>query len=210
MFHDPTISLTVEGVIVDVNLQLLPQNQQTAITPYINQGSLRVRRRQDTPNCPAAQVKIDVFNHQTGAWVDNPVGLDTAIGVLFPEPLYIEAMDDVSEDVGKFGAKNTIGLLLKQVLSNINANNAQAIQAIQSSLTAVSGHLTGQQRMAELGVFENAATDAISSFFPGLALHLNFATPVIDDLFKSSTITLSDQGVWGAVERKTWLGVCHR
>lgn len=193
MFHDPTISVTVEGIIENVNLQLLPQNQRAALIPYVNQGSLKVRRRQDTPNCPAAQVRIDVFNYQTNDWVDNPAGLDTAIGVLFPEPLYIEAMGDVSEDVGKFGAKNTIGLLLKLVLANINANNAQAIQAIQNSLTAVSGHLNGQHRMAELGVFENDATNAIASFFPGLSLHLNFATPAIDDLFKSSTITLSDQ-----------------
>ncbi|MDP9898315.1 ATP-dependent nuclease [Variovorax ginsengisoli] len=191
-FFDTARPVTVEGVIENVNLALLPQNQRQAVTPFVNGGALRVRRRQDSPTTTAAQIKLDVFNSATGAWVDNPAGLDTALAVLFPEPLHIEAMEDAGEDVGKFGAKNTIGLLLKHVLAKINAQNAAAIAAMRAALTQVSGHLNGATRMAELGAFEVDATDAITSFFPGLSLHLNFETPAIDDLFKSSTVTLSD------------------
>src|SRR5689334_1470962 len=101
-------------------------------------------------------------------------------------------MEDAGEDVGKFGAKNTLGLLLKQVLARINANNAAALGQVQASLAAVAGHLNGANRLAELGQFETEATAAIASFFPGLSLHLNFGTPNIEDLFKSSTVTMSD------------------
>lgn len=191
-FFDIAQPVTVEGVIENVNLALLPQNQRQALTPFVQGGALRVRRRQDTPTTTAAQIKLDVFDHGAGAWADNPAGLDTALGVLFPEPLHIEAMEDAAEDIGKFGAKNTIGLLLRQVLLKINTQNAAAVAAMRAALAQVSGHLNGATRMAELGAFEVDATDAIASFFPGLSLHLNFEAPAIDDLFKSSTVTLSD------------------
>lgn len=192
MFHDAASAITVEGTIDGVDLQILPGNQQQAVAPYLNNGSLKFRRKQPSPGCPAGQVRIDVFDSQANTWVDNPAGLDNAIAVLFPEPLYIEAMDDASEDVAKFGAKNTIGLLLKHVLSGINANNLPAINAMRAALAQVSGHLNGLNRMAEVSAFEANASTAIASFFPGLSLHLNFAPPDIEDLFKSSTITLSD------------------
>lgn len=192
IFFDPSIEITVEGVIEDVNLQMLPSNQQQAVNRYINGSRLKFRRRQPSPNCPAVQIRIDVFDSQTNSWVDNPAGLDNALAVLFPEPLYIEAMEDAGEDVGKFGAKNTIGLLLKYVLATINANNAAAINSMNAALVQVSDHLNGNNRMAELATFEADATATIASFFPGLALHLNFSPPSIDDLFKSLLITLSD------------------
>ncbi|SEB26489.1 ATP-dependent endonuclease [Variovorax sp. YR216] len=192
MFHDAAMPVTVEGVIDNVNLNLLPPNQQQAVAPYLHGGALKCRRRQDSPGSTAAQIRIDVFNFQANAWVDNPAGLDTALGVLFPEPLHIAAMEDAGEDVSKFGAKNTLGLLLKQVLARINANNAAALNQVQASLAQVSGHLNGANRLVELGEFEAEATAAIASFFPGLSLHLNFGTPNFEDLFKSSTVTLSD------------------
>jgi putative ATP-dependent endonuclease of OLD family len=192
VFFDPKNEITVEGVIENVNLQLLPPNQQQPVNGYLNGGSLKFRRRQPAPNCPAAQIRIDVFDYQANKWADNPAGLDNALGVLFPEPLYIEAMEDAGEDVGKFGAKNTIGLLLKYVLARINANNAAAVNSMNAALVHVSDHLNGQNRMAELAAFETDASTAIASFFPDLSLHLNFTPPNIDDLFKSLTITLSD------------------
>ena len=192
MFYDASSAVTVEGVIENVNIQLLPSNQQQSVGAYLDGGSLKFRRRQNSPGCPVGQLKIDVFDNQTSTWVDNPAGLDNALSVLFPEPLHIEAMEDAGEDVGKFGAKNTIGLSLKHVLGRINANNVVAVAAMKAALSEVSGHLTGQNRMAEISTFEVDATSAISSFFPGLSLHLNFAPPEIEDLFKSSTVTLSD------------------
>jgi putative ATP-dependent endonuclease of OLD family len=192
IFWDAAVPITVEGVIDDVNIELLPPNQRQAVSVYLNAGSLKFRRRQDTPGCPVGQLRIDVYNFATNGWVNNPAGLDNALAVLFPEPLYIEAMEDAGEDVAKFGAKNTLGLLLKQVLAKLNKNNAPAVAAIASALAQVSSHLNGQHRMAELSSFEADASSAISAFFPGISLHLNFTPLDIDDLFKSSTIMLSD------------------
>lgn len=192
VFNDPQQPITVEGQIENVNLLLLPPNQQVQLAPYVIAGALRFRRRQDLPGCSAAQLRVDVFDDTTNMWVANPVGLDNAIGVLFPEPLYVEAMEDAGEDIAKFGAKNTIGLLLKYVLERMRANNVVAMQAIQAALQAVGGHLNGPARVQELATFETDATQAICSFFPGLTLHVDIATPMVDDLFKAATVSLSD------------------
>ena len=192
MFHDSGEPMWVAGVIENVNLALLPQNQQTAVAPYLVGGALKVRRIQPLPGCPVGQIKVEVFDHAVNGWSDNPAGLDNALAVLFPEPLYIEAMENAGEDIGKFAAKNTIGLLLKQVMAKIQAQNAPAIAAMQGAFSQVSAFLAGQNRMAELAEFETDASNAIASFFPGLSLHLNFATPGIEEIFKTSTVTLSD------------------
>jgi putative ATP-dependent endonuclease of OLD family len=192
MFHDTTDAIAVEGIIENIDLTLLPANQQASVAPYVHNGSLKVRRKQDPAVTSATQIKLEVYDYTTLQWSANPAGLDNALAVLFPEPLHIEAMEDASEDVGKFGAKNTMGLLLKRVLERIHQQNAVAVETMRHALSQVSNHLNGANRMAELGAFENEASAAIASFFPGLSLHVNFSTPAIDDLFKSSTINLSE------------------
>ena len=192
MFHHASDAITVEGVIENVDLTLLPVNQQTSVAPFVHNNALKVRRKQAANVTSAAQIRLEVYDYSTSEWSANPAGLDNALAVLFPEPLHIEAMEDASEDVGKFGAKNTIGLLLKRVLDRIHQQNAAAVETMRHALSQVSDHLNGDNRMAELGTFENEATAAIASFFPGLSFHIDFATPAIDDLFKSSTINLSD------------------
>lgn len=192
MFHHANDAITVEGLIENVDLTLLPANQQASVAPFVHNGSLKVRRKQEAIVTSATQIRLEVYDYATSEWSANPAGLDNALAVLFPEPLHIEAMEDASEDVGKFGAKNTIGLLLKRVLDRIHQQNAAAVETMRHALSQVSNHLNGDNRMAELGAFENEATAAIASFFPGLSFHVNFSTPAIDDLFKSSTINLSD------------------
>jgi len=192
MFYDAAEPMWVAGVIENVNLALLPQNQQQAVAPFLSGGALKVRRIQPLPGCSVGQVKVEVFDQATNDWSDNPAGLDNALAVLFPEPLYIEAMENAGDDIGRFAAKNTIGLLLKQVLGKIQTQNAAAVAAMQGAFSQVSAYLEGQNRMAELATFETDASNAITSFFPGLSLHLNFTPPGIEEIFKSSTVTLSE------------------
>lgn len=192
-FHDPAQAVIVEGRISAVNLNLLPSNQQAQVAPYVSGDNLRFRRRQDAPNVPAAQVRLEVFNPQSGQWVSNPTGLDNAIGVLFPEPLYIEAMDDAGDDISRFSAKNTIGLLLKYAIERIRENNAAALQTVLADLQTIGAHLTGPARLPELGDLETQAAGAIAEFFPDLGLHLEIQAPSLDDLIKGATISLSDQ-----------------
>lgn len=194
LFWDPAAPIVVEGLITNVNIASLPANQQAQIAPYIHNGSLRFRRRQDSPSSTAAQIRIEVLNPATGQWAANPTGLDTAIGVLFPEPIYIEAMEDAADDVSRFAAKNTIGLLLKYTISQLRDQNAQAMGVLETALQQVGNLLTGAQRLQELNHFEARASQAIAPFFPGLELKLKIASPDLDELVKSASIELSDGG----------------
>lgn len=189
--NDP---VTVEGVIsgITASLPLLPANQQAQVSPFIINDKLIIRRRQDQPNCSAKDIKLEVFDPATNAWKTNPTGLDNAIGVLFPEPIYIEAMDDAADDVGKFGAKNTIGLLLKYTLEQIKTHNAAAVTTVQQAIQTVGNLLNGPNRINQLASLETQATTALGAFFPGLAVHLTIETPELDELIKGATLDLSD------------------
>jgi putative ATP-dependent endonuclease of OLD family len=126
-FFNSALPVIVTGEISNVQLSALPANQQTQLQRYLTQGTLRFRRRQELPNAKASDVKIEVLDPVTGVWANNPTGIDNAIGVLFPEPIFVEAMDDANSDVGQFSAKNTIGLLLKNAIEQSRSNNAAAL-----------------------------------------------------------------------------------
>lgn len=192
MFFDPTQPVIVEGKISNINLDVLPPNQQAQVAPYIQDNVLTVRRRQDEPSLPVGQIKLDVYNHDTAQWVPNPTGLDAAIGMLFPDPLYIHAMDDAADDISRVAAKNTIGLLLKYTLDQIRENNENALNLVLADLETVGAHLSGPRRLQELNELEAQASREISEFFPGLGLHLGIRPPDFDDLIKGATISLSD------------------
>lgn len=191
-FNDPAEPVIIEGLITDVQLSLLPENQRGQVEKYLIGNALRFRRRQDIPNCSARDVLIEVYDAHANRWAKNPTGLDNAISVLFPDPLYIEAMDDAADDVGKYAARNTIGLLLKYTVEQIRANNAAALQAAITDINTLGLHLNGPTRINELTALESEASKEVSEFFPGLGLHLQIQAPSIEDLIKGASISLSD------------------
>lgn len=192
VFTNPNAAIVVEGLISGVNLNLLPPNQQAQISSYIQNSELRFRRRQDQPGVPVGQIRIEVLDPATGNWVANPTGLDNAIAVLFPQPLHIQAMEDAAEDVSKFAAKNTIGLLLKYAMEQMRANNPTATASLGAALSQVADMLNGANRVQQIQNLETEATQAIAPFFPGISLHLAIQSPELDELVKGATVTLAD------------------
>lgn len=192
LFFDPTVPVTVEGRISSVNINLLPANQQGQISRYISNGQLIFRRRQESPLSTAAQIKIDVQDPTTGVWAVNPTGLDTAIALLFPDPLYIQAMDDSADDISKFAAKNTLGQLLKLIFESIKTNNQTAHQSLISSLGTLDTLLNGPTRLPEFAQFESQASIEVSNFYAGINIHLDINPPDFEELIKNSTLSLSD------------------
>ncbi|MDP2440601.1 AAA family ATPase [Rhodoferax sp.] len=133
-FNDINSRVVVSGVIFDPDISMLPPNQQTQIGRFVSNSRLTFRRIQETPNARAVDIKLEVLDPATGNWAANPTGIDNAIAVLFPEPIFIEAMDDASADVSQFAAKNTIGLLLKNTMEQIRLQNAPALAALTDAL----------------------------------------------------------------------------
>ena len=191
-FNDINSRVVVSGVIFDPDISMLPPNQQTQIGRFVSNSRLTFRRIQETPNARAIDIKIEVLDPATGNWTANPTGIDNAISVLFPEPIFIEAMDDASADVSQFAAKNTIGLLLKNTMEQIRLQNAPALAALTNALSAAASHLNGPQRIAEFALLESAATTALNDFFPGLSVHLGMQSPTLEDVVKTASLDLSD------------------
>lgn len=195
-FNDVTKPIVISGKISNIQLEILPENQQAQVKKFLRDDSLCFRRRQDSPNSKATDIKLEVLDPETGNWVANPTGIDNAIGALFPEPIFVEAMDDASVDVAQFTAKNTIGLLLKNTITQIKINNPSAFNALTASLTSAATHLNGPERIAEFSLFETQATTSLNEFFPGLNMHLTMQSPTVDDVIKTASIGLSEgQGI---------------
>lgn len=179
----------------DTSLQHLSQQQITSLEPHIEEGSLYVRFFQEKPGTGKNSVVMGIQKPselQLDVWV-NPNGLPQAITTLFPEPTFINSMEDSAEDVSKFKASNTIGKLIAHLQTEII--NSKAIE-INNALEVVGKKLSlnGSERLDELANFDASINDKITDFFPGLSLNIDIPTPSIADLFKQGTIKVSEVG----------------
>ncbi|WP_083468501.1 ATP-dependent nuclease [Stenotrophomonas pictorum] len=194
-FNDQGSELWVSATIDDAQsmISVLPDNQQRQIKSFIANDKITFRRIQPSPNCSAKDIKIEVLDGN-GQWAANPTGLDTAIGKALPEPVYIKAMDDAEDDVAKFGARNTIGLLIKFAMESARLNNQASVQTLESDIARVGAHLNGPNRLNEINNLELRATNSINSLFPGISINLEMPPPSIDEIIKATKIKLREIG----------------
>lgn len=180
------VEATVEG-ISDGLLDRMPRTQKTAIERYLHHGKLKVRRLQEEPSARAADIKISVWNFDEGEWVANPTGLDNAIGLLFPEPIRIGAMENAAEDAAKSKTSTTIGKLLSEFLKPVK--DAHEVE-LNEHLNEVGRRIAadGDQRFTELDTIDESVNDKVRELFPGMSVKLHFETPKIDDLIKAGTL----------------------
>ena len=197
-FFDKTKPIEIIALLEgldNTSLQHLSQQQITSLEPHIEEGSLYVRFFQEKPGTGKNSVVMGIQKPselQLDVWI-NPNGLPQAITTLFPEPTFINSMEDSAEDVSKFKASNTIGKLIAHLQAEII--NSKAIE-INNALEVVGKKLSlnGNERLDELANFDASINDKITDFFPGLSLNIDIPTPSIADLFKQGTIKVSEVG----------------
>src|SRR5436189_189041 len=64
-FHDPALAVTVEGKVTGIDnnaLQMLPANHRAAITPFIQNGVIRIKRMQNIPDESATNIRLYVLD----------------------------------------------------------------------------------------------------------------------------------------------------
>jgi len=194
-FNDSAEPVIVAGQIEGVDSVLLaamPTNQASAITPFVVDQRLRIRRKMTAPGT-AASAKIEVRDpavtneEDEAAWRSNPTGLDGAIKALFPSPIRIHAMENAADDVGKSSKTNTIGRLIAAITEPVRLAHEgeflDALAQIQKRLSA-----DGTERAAELQTLDAETTAQLAELFPGLSLKIDIAAPELPDLFKSGTV----------------------
>lgn len=197
-FFDKTKPIEIIALLegLDQNsLSHLSQQQISSLKPLIEDGLLRVRFFQEKPGTGKNAVSMGVQKPSdlgNDEW-ENPNGLPQAITTLFPEPTFINSMEDSAEDVSKFKASNTIGKLISHLQKEIVSSKAteinEALKVVGEKL-----NLTGSERLEELANFDSSINEKIDDFFPGLSLNIDIPTPSISDLFKQGTIKVSEVG----------------
>lgn len=193
-FHDVTNPVIVEGKIEGIDqalLQTLAANHRASISQYLDNETLYIRRVQNTPGDGVANIKLFVKDttaqNPADEWANNPAGIDNAISSIFPEPIFIGAMENSEEDVSKQKAGTTIGKLLAEIIEPIEQQHGatvnQALQGLKDLLDA-----DGQTRAPELINFDQAVNPKIGNFFPNVSVKIHVPTPEIKEVFKQGTI----------------------
>ncbi|BET09383.1 hypothetical protein THI4931_04250 [Pandoraea sputorum] len=142
-----------------------------------------------------AAIRFEVLRHENGEaqWVLNPTGIDPAIGALFPDPIFIGAMENATEDVAKFGSGTTIGKLLREIMTPVidlyAPVVADALRDVQHRLSASSPDK--DQTLVNL---DARIGNELSSLFPGVSARTHIPVPEFADFMKSATIRIFEDG----------------
>lgn len=196
-FHDPNspviVTADISGIDADV-LDALEVNHRSRIEPLIVGGAIKLRRTQVRPDTGVAAIQLEIQQFQDGQaqWVVNPAGIDAAISRLFPDPIWIGAMENAAEDVGKFASGTTIGKLIKEIIGPVAERHAgpvtEALAQVARRLSADSGDK--DETLVEL---DRKIQQELTRFFPGVTAKTHIQTPEFSDFLKNSTIKIYDQ-----------------
>jgi len=199
-FADSTQPVVVAACISGITEELLQripeQKHRTAIAPYCASGNLWIRVT--ASGTGKGSNKPEVYNHETYSgsdvpvdWRDYPTGLPQAVSALLPEPLHIEAMDDIGEDLGKAKAGTTIKELLDEIMEPV----LKAHEDLNNALSTIRQILAvdGEQRSGHLKAFDEQATNTLGHFFPGLALDLDLQMVDVKEFFKAGDLHVTDK-----------------
>ncbi len=201
-FHDPLqpveISGQVDGITDQILENLIPQHRDR-ITPFCQNGILRIRRVQPGPDVPVRNIRLEIRNpdiedeQAENAWAVNPNGIDAAIKTIFPEPIEISAMQDSIEDVCKSKSTTTIGKLISEIMAPIEQQHGAALHAALEGIRA-KFEAEGEERAKELNDFDQRANENLKELFPGIQVRIHVPSPEIKELFKNGTIKIIEDG----------------
>jgi putative ATP-dependent endonuclease of the OLD family len=196
-FNDPSKPIEIIAHLKGLNdavLEHLSAAQKVSLEPYIEDESLDIRFYQEKPGTGknSASLAVRAPSNNQEEW-NNPNGLPQAVTTLFPEPTFINSMEDSAEDVSKFKAGNTIGKLISNLQKEIIKTKGEEINTALSAI-GKKLNLNGEERLKEFADFDKSINGKIGDFFPGLTLNLDIPTPNIGDLFKQGNIKVKETG----------------
>ena len=196
-FYDLTKPIEIVALLEGLgneSLAHLSEAQVNSLKPYLEEEKIRIRFFQEKEGTGKNAVVMGVQrpSQNDDNW-NNPNGLPQAITTLFPEPTFINSMEDSAEDVSKYKAGNTIGKLIAILQKEIIATK---VDVINDALKVIGSKLNvdGEERLKDFEEFDNSINDKIEDFFPGLKLNIDIPTPDIADLFKQGKIKVTEAG----------------
>lgn len=197
-FNNPsqpiTMVATIQGITSDI-LDDIDQTHRTRIEPFLINGTLNIKRVQDTPNQSVTQIKLFVLDPSDGVtWQNNPTGIDNAVKDLFPEPIHIGAMENSEDDISKSSTTSTIGKLLAEIIGPIEMQYGQQVNTALEGLKEILD-AEGINRAPELETFDQEINDKLDAFFPDIKVKVHIPTPELKEVFKKGTIKVYENSM---------------
>lgn len=185
----------IEGITPELIARIPDARHRRAIEPYCRNGKMWIRATATGTRAADKSSEVwDVDNVQgdgpPDAWRAYPTGLSQGVSVLLPEPIYVEAMEDLGEDLGKAKNGTTIKYLLDEIMAPVIAAHddlTTALETIKNRLTK-----TGANRSPHLEEFDQNASAALDAFFPGLSLDLDLQLVELKEFFKAGDLNVTD------------------
>lgn len=116
-----------------------------------------------------------------------PTGLPEALDELFPDCIFINAMQDATKDISQNQRNTTIGQLISSLSGKILEENKEEINQSLTILENLFG-AESSNRAKQLEKFDQKAEQVTSDFFPGISLKLHIPPPTLDDILKNGTV----------------------
>ena len=194
-YNDPTQPVVVTAEIsgiTDAVLTAIGETHREKIRPLVIDEKLYLRRTQNLldTNANDKKLKILIKTDNSEEW-GNPAGIDNAITHLFPEPIFIGAMENAAEDVKKFGTGTTIGKLIKEIIEPIAEEHSEgvrlALAEISEKLSADSPQRDNRLRDVDAGI-----RTELTSLFPGVSVKIHIPVSEFSDFLKGATIKISE------------------
>ncbi|CAP40536.1 ATP-dependent nuclease [Bordetella petrii] len=189
------VTARIDGITAEI-LEYVPEpKHQAAIAPFCNTGSMWIRVVCTAPGPKGFTCEVFDVDQYAGegipkSWRSYPTGLSQAVSALLPEPLQIDAMEDLAEDLGKAKAGSTLKSLLDLIMGPIIETHDELVSALQTFKDILS--TDGASRSEHLKTFDDGATKALGDFFPGLAIELGMQTIEVKEFFKAGNLHVTD------------------
>ncbi|CAN5124211.1 ATP-dependent endonuclease [soil metagenome] len=189
---------TITGVS-DCLIEELDEKHQKQIGPYIIDGNVTFRLEQQEPGGAKKLRTLTVRDPEIenvddeNAFTTNPSGIPEALSKLFPESIFIRAMENATDDVANNKSTTTIGKLIKQITDPVKVQHEEEIKDAIGSIDSLFS-AEGDKRVDSFKEFDRIADENITNFFPGISLKLHVPAPTIDDIFRQGTVKFSEDG----------------
>lgn len=185
------VTVEISGITADV-LDSLADNHRARIEPIVRDGEVSIRRTQLKPDAKIGDIRLEVLKMNDAeemVWELNPTGIDAAISHLFPDPIFIGAMENATEDVGKFASGTTIGKLIKEIIGPVTEAHAGPVTA---ALADIAKKLSAEsaEKDETLVALDNQIQTELGKIFPGVRAKTHIPTPEFGDFLKGATIKL--------------------
>lgn len=134
-----------------------------------------------------------------------PTGIDNSIRGILPEPIYIPAVKDFSDDL-KTKESASFGKLLHILLEVIESDLSEAVEtfeALRKKLNRVIGDdgLISDERMERVKAIEATIQKNLQETFRDVSIEINIPPPEVKSILSNATI-VADDGMRGPVENK--------